>query len=328
MMKAIFHKSRQLLGFFTEYATDMWLYLRHNGYSPWESRALRREYKTVIETHTVEKGLSLANPRPFFGEAKIKALLDDRQKDEPEMTFASQMLAGALNDYVIFNRSFAQAAESASGGGASLLDRATEYVVSEEERGCVLTGGVRAVLDPPSSIDQHAVDFLESRFACRVFDPTPMTAEEVEAVTSLAQRAPSQCNRQSSILHVFRDRASIEALLALQGGARGFVDDVGTLFIVSSELTAWGGPQQRNQPYVDGALFAMMLMLSLQAYGFASCPLNLAVGNGLEGRIKSAAGIPRRQRLIMMIAAGRPGAATVKAAKSPRRPISEVLQIH
>ena len=40
-------------------------------------------------------------------------------------------------------------------------------------------------------------------------------------------------------------------LLDLQGGARGFAETVPTLFVITSEITAWGGPQQRNQPYVD-----------------------------------------------------------------------------
>lgn len=321
-------KARQLLGFFTEYATDMWLYVRHNGYSPWESRAVRREYKTVIETHTVEKGLSLANPRPFFGEAKIKGLLDDRGKVEPETTFASQMLAGALKDYVTFNAPFVHSALTESGGAFPVLERAKEYVAAEEERGCALTGGVRTTSNAPIDSDEHVMDFLGSRFACRMFDPTPMTDQEVEEVISLAQRAPSQCNRQSSIVHVFRGSASIEALLELQGGAKGFVQDVGTLFIVTSELMAWGGPQQRNQPYVDGGLFAMMLMLSLQAHGFASCPLNLALPNRVERQLKLTAKIPAGQRLVVMVAAGRPASRIVKAAKSPRRPVSEVLHVH
>jgi nitroreductase len=104
---------------------------------------------------------------------------------------------------------------------------------------------------------------------------------------------------------------------------------VGNLFVVSCDLAAWGGAQQRNQLYVDGALFSMALIYALHAAGIATCPLNLAVRNTQEKRIKAAAGIPQDQRLIMMIAVGTPiGDGGFKAAASPRRDTAEMLHIH
>ena len=91
---------------------------------------------------------------------------------------------------------------------------------------------------------------------------------------------------------------------------------------------AWGGPQQRNQLYVDGGLFSMNLMLAAHGLGLASCPLNLAVTNDVERRIKQAGGIPANERVIMMIAVGVPVTEGRKAAKSPRRALSEILTVH
>src|SRR5690554_4037963 len=61
---------------FGEYAQDIWLFLRHNGFSPFEDRARRLSHKTIIEAHTIEKGLALPHPKPHFGQDKIRALLD------------------------------------------------------------------------------------------------------------------------------------------------------------------------------------------------------------------------------------------------------------
>src|SRR5690606_36580790 len=115
--------------------------------------------------------------------------------------------------------------------------------------------------------------------------------ELVHTVVKLAQYAPSQSNRQSTQVHLYQDRKQIDELLALQGGSRGFSEHVGNLFVVSSEIPAWGGPGQRNQPYVDAALFAMHLLTALHAKGIAACPLNLAVTNRTDRRIKAAGAI-------------------------------------
>jgi nitroreductase len=129
-------------------------------------------------------------------------------------------------------------------------------------------------------------------------------------------------------VHAYQDRQRIQALLALQGGSRGFAESVGNLFVVSSEICAWGGPGQRNQAYVDGALFAMCLMFACRSMGWGACPLNLAIDHKTEDAIRRAGGIPAGERLIMMIAFGEPLAPDTKVAFSPRRPAAEIATLH
>ena len=129
-------------------------------------------------------------------------------------------------------------------------------------------------------------------------------------------------------MHAYQDPARIRELLALQGGSRGFAESVGNLFVVSSEICAWGGPGQRNQAYVDGALFAMCLMFACRSMGWGACPLNLAINHKTESAIRSVGGIPAGERLIMMIAFGEPLAPDTKVAFSPRRPAAEIATLH
>jgi nitroreductase len=114
----------------------------------------------------------------------------------------------------------------------------------------------------------------------------------------------------------------------LQGGASGFVDGVYNLFVITSEVTAWGGYGQRNQGYVDCGLFAQQLLLASYANGVGMCPLNLAVDNAKEKKIKQAAKIHPRERLAMMISFGYPGQLDLKAARSARLPLRSVLKMH
>lgn len=305
---------------FTEYANDSWLFLRHNGFSPFEARDRRLAHKTVIETHTIEKGLSLPLPRPHFGQDKIRALLDmNGTWSPPAGDLSRSMLLGALRDYRTTFADFPSPDERL----ATRIDAFLNTSETESAR-----GGVRKNINKLFKRDDFAIDFLERRFSARDFGTQSLNDAQIEVVVSLAQRAPSQCNRQSVRLHVYRDRLRIARLLELQGGARGFVEAVPTLFVVTSEITAWGGPQQRNQPYVDGGIYTMMLLLSLGAHGYVSCPLNLAVNNRTERAIKSEGNIPARERLVAMIAAGSSPNRPLSVACSPRWSADAIARVH
>lgn len=310
----------RILQFITESYQDIWLFLRHNGFSPFESIGRRLSHKTIIEAHTIEKGLALPNPRPYFGVGKINGLLDMNENwSPPDGDLSRSMLIAALRDYQ-------EAFRHLPVPNVVLFNRINTFLSDKDVNGAV--GGSRKGIFRASEANFAAITFLQSRFSVREFDSKQISEEELFKIVTLAQRAPSQCNRQSSRLHIYRDRSKIDQLLALQGGARGFSDQVPNLFVVTSEITAWGGPQQRNQPYVDGGIYATMLLLSLDALGFVSCPLNLAISNRTERTIKAIGEIPSRERLIVMVAAGYPPDHMISAAQSPRWPANAIYKLH
>lgn len=308
-----------------EYVVDCWRTLRFNSYSPLEDKNRRLFYHLLIETHTIEKALSLPNPRPLFGKQKITSLI--KMAERYDITFSPfpiQMLGGALKEYLSFHES-QQIVE------APILDHVRGFFKRHPDTEKLeLMGGTKNVTDVYEA-DQprdYAIHFLKSRYSCRRFDSTPLGPELIQKIVSTAQSAPSQCNRQTSRVHYYSDPKKIDALLKLQAGSNGFREDLGNLFVVTSELTGWGGAGQRNQVFVDGALFSMFLMLVCHAHGVASCPLNLAKTNADEKKIKLAGDIPARERLIMMIGIGKTSGKLILAARSPRLPLERVLNIH
>lgn len=311
----------KLAAFFTEYAQDLYYFMRYNSHSPFVPSAVRTFYRAIIETHTIEKGLALPSPRAQFGEKKITAISQLLSRYPPtHSAFPIEMAAGALRDYLAFNRRLGVVGRGTDAAGTLLK---TLEPVAEQ-----FTGGVREIsFGSDATPPEKYIEFIKSRYSCRQFEATPPTLERISQALNLAQSAPSQCNRQSSCVHVYQEPQKVKELLRLQAGSAGFDENVPTLLLITSDLRAWGGPQQRNQAYVDGALFAMTLMLSLQAYGLASCPLNLAITNERERRIRRLANVGAHERLIMMIATGIPRAAA-SAAKSPRRPLAEIVRFH
>jgi nitroreductase len=315
----------KLFRFLWEYLNDFAITIRYNTYSPFEDRNLRLYYRLIILSHAIEKGLSLANPRALFGRAKILSIVEmARRYDSSNSKFPLEMASGALRDYIEIHRK--------QGLVDSFLDEVEGYLKNEPVfAGIEAKGGYKRLSElrhvVPEDTEVH-VGFLESRYSCRHYEPCVVPISLIEKIVRTAQAAPSQCNRQSVRVHCFTDKAEIEKLLTLQGGASGFVEGVYNLFVITSEVTAWGGYGQRNQGYVDSGLFAQQLMLASYANGVGVCPLNLAVDNAKEKKIKKVAGIHPRERLAMMISFGYPGQLDLKAARSARLPLGSVLKTH
>ncbi len=317
----MFDKLAKVAGIFSEALRDAALFLRFNSYSPFVDKSKRAFYKIIIEAHTIEKGLSLPDPKLLFGKDKIRFVMAALSRyDLQHSPVPAHMSLGALDAYVNFH--------ARAGKSDPLLDEIAGYLKTWEAklpkpwkggtRDCSFDG------QPPGNL-QH---LLASRSSIRALRPTPLDPGQILQAIALAQLAPSQCNRQASRVHAYQDPARIQELLALQGGSRGFADSVGNLFVVSSEICAWGGPGQRNQAYVDGSLFAMCLMLACRSMGWGTCPLNLAIDHKTESAIRRAGGIPAGERLIMMIAFGEPLAPETRVAFSPRRPAAEIATLH
>lgn len=316
-------KIYKLTLYLNEYITDFIKVIRFNSYSPFEDQQKRLFYRIIINAHAIEKGLSLDNPRPLFGQAKMADLMRLVKNYNPNSYgfFPLEMTLGALKDY--------QALHADKQIEADFLNQVRDwqnalYAMSVQQA----TGGSRVILNDNAGADLSHVGFLTGRFSCRAYLPELVPAELVAKIVKAAQSAPSQCNRQSTRIHCFQNKQQIVELLTLQGGSSGFVDSVTNLFVITSEQTAWGGAGQRSQSYVDGALFSMALMYACQAFGIATCPLNLAVTNKKEKAIQKAGNIHDRERLIMMMAFGYPITENLKAASSPRLPTQDVLTLH
>jgi len=316
----MFNKLTKVAGIFSEAMRDAASFLRFNSYSPFVDKSKRAFYKIIIEAHTIEKGLSLQDPKLLFGKDKIRFIMAALARyDIQHSLVPAHMSLGALEAYVNFH--------ARAGVSDPLLDEISGYLTEWEAKLPKPWKGGTRDYSFNGQLPGNLPHLMASRSSIRTLRSAPLKHDLIYEAISLAQLAPSQCNRQSSRVHVYQDPARIKELLALQGGARGFAESVGNLFVVSSEICAWGGPGQRNQAYVDGALFAMCLMFACRSMGWGACPLNLAVDHKTEEAICHAGGIPAGERLIMMIAFGEPIAPETKVAFSPRRPTAEIVTL-
>jgi len=305
-----------------EYCYDTYRVFKWSKASPLCPIDKQLHYDILLLAHTVEKGLSVSNPRTKFGVEKITQLLSFLEKYKPEYgLFPMEKSYGCLKAYVNWHNSINFDLGVFGDAVQVYLDRCVELNLEPK-------GGVKLIGNADNKINMEYELALNGRFSCRRFEPRKVSPEIIERIGRVASRTPSQCNRQSSRIHFYNKPDDIDRLLRLQGGAEGFRKSVHNLFVITSEMSAWSGVKARSQSYVDGALTSMQVLNACQSLGLGACPLNLAVTNHRESLICKAGEISKGERLIMMIAFGFPEERDLSVARSERMQVDEILVIH
>jgi nitroreductase len=168
---------------------------------------------------------------------------------------------------------------------------------------------------------------ITSRSSIRWFDGNAaIDSKLIEDATSLAISTPSVCNRQTWRVHSYTGE-EIQKLLECQNGNRGFGQQIPMLLVVTSDLSYFTGPSERNQAWVDGGMFAMSLALALHSIGLGSVCLNWCTNNKQDKALRSISGISDEERIIMLIGVGYPRF-DIPIPYSIRRPYDTVLTQH
>jgi len=291
-----------------EYLIDILLLLIFNRYSFLANKRNRLNYNILINAHSIEKGLSLEKPKHLFGKKKIKYLIKNLSLNKNICsTSVLEMACGALNEYYELNKKFNDPII------LKLKNFLKSNILIKKKGGTIITKFNKNYFKRKSS---------------RIYRNKIISKNKIEKIINLSKYAPSQCNRQSSKVHVFQNTKLIRQILKIQGGANSFTNQIKNIFIVTSDINAWGGPGERNQLYIDGSLFAMNLLNSCNYFGLLSCPLNLDISNFKEFKIKKLSKIPLNERLIMIIAFGYSKNMNLKNAYSLRKKNHELLNFH
>ena len=279
------------------------------------------ESKLTFHAHSLEKGLSHEKIRLGFGELTLKEIrktLDYYNKLGFSKKSASYINAlSVLNEYrklhelskfdlKIFNKLF-----------ASYL---SEMIKERNQIG----GAMRIKKANPKA--QDFKELIESRWSVREYSDKSIDVKKIENSIKLAQKSPSACNRQSSRVHIVSDAKIIKKLIRVQGGFTGYKLPP-TLLIVTSDTNAFLDITERNQPYIDGGIFSMSLLLALEYYGLPACPLNAMFDKRRDIKIRGILNMKHSELMIMFIAVGNFNKSP-KVAKSFRLTPDEVIIRH
>ena len=116
--------------------------------------------------------------------------------------------------------------------------------------------------------------FAHARHTLRNYADTPLSLDQLQKAIELAQTTPTACNRQYCRTHCISDKHTMQRILEIQGGNRGFGHLSDKLLIVTADLEALTQPRERDDLFTNGGMYLMNLCYALFYFEIAHCVLN------------------------------------------------------
>lgn len=313
MIKDLLRPIRDAVYVFGGYMYDFARYIRYGGIFRFGSG--KRDYRAVKIYHRLEKSLSFKSRRPGAGMDAALDLLrfySSPKFDADNPGFQERVGVKVLRDYL------GQAEED------SRIYRFKKLIedispLAETEGGVLEYANVvleEGKLDDPEK-------FFMSRYSVRDFKNKKVESELLARAIRLAMKSPSVCNRQAWHVYHIQERENIDTALSLQNGNRGFGHEVPCLLVIAADLAAFDSASERYQPWIDGGMFSMSLLLALHSLGLGACCLNWSKGPIDDLKLRRLINIRKGHSILMMVAVGY-ASNTLKVCHSARRNISEI----
>ena len=295
---------------------DIYKFTKHcSSVSHIKSQHKLRAYITR-QYHGLEKGLSYTNTRPGFGKVLALELCKNIRLyvEGYGIDHVVQHGINTLKNYRDFNAAYIDSTEP-------IMIR-IEELIKKVEFDSNSSFRLMSKEEVTNSTDFDFSSFVKTRRSVRDFAEKDVDVAEVKEAILDAMEAPSACNRQGWRVRIYKgdDKNNI---LKYQNGNRGFNHLIDKVILVTgySEVYSY---TERNGMFVDGSLFAMMLILALHSRNIGVCPLNTSYTYKEEIRLRKGINLPTNEEPIMMMALGHLKD-NYKVASSPRLKINEVL---
>jgi nitroreductase len=278
----------------------------------------------LFQYHKLEKGLCMPGPKRFFGLDPVIATCSLVKRwrgagfpaDDPVLVGALEALRAYRSRLADTPAPQNEAARIHGQLNACLgMAVAAPYMTTPQLHR--RTHGATEIFD----------QLCRERRSVRAYSPEVVPHDLLQDAIATAQLSPSACNRQPWRVHVYRNPAQIKSLLELQNGNSGFGHQLSTLLVICADVRSFFDASERNEPFIDAGLFAMSLILGLQARGLASCCLNWCVRPEVDLEAHERGDLPAHDRIIMYMAVGY-AAEDALVPRSARRDPRSMTVVH
>lgn len=253
----------------------------------------------AVTTHALEKGMSIGNVRAGFGKEKAYEVL---KRLELYIKVGGSLknveeTCSVLRKYIDYNKNCGADMKRIECFFEAFCDK---YKVNIVEKGGVY---IKSLQETKKLSGQSFETFSQSRYSVRDFSKTPINKEAIRKALKLCERTPSACNRQRWHIYVYESQELKDKILSMQGGAKGFYEDMQAAILVCGDMRGYG-LHELHQIYVDGGLYAMNLLYCLHYEGLATIPLTM--GHKLRKTlfIKEQMNIPEYEIPVVLVGIG------------------------
>lgn len=286
------------IDFFTNFFLYVSDYQYMRKYSLSNSQKSQDKYlaSIMLHMHALEKGMSFPTKR-IFGENKainLTKLLSDYLQIYPYNN-TCKIAINVLYEYL---------KSDYSTRNTKSRETINNFLLRNKEILQDNFSGTKEVSNPPL-FDRKLIEaFFESRSSVRFFSDAEITEEEVIEVMKIASTTPTACNRQTSRVHIYKNKETISQLIDNQLGDQGWCNNANALFVITSNVSYFNNSYERFQPFIDGGLFAMNFDMGLHLNHIASCFKMFVREPKREKKFKEIAQIPKNEVPIVLILAG------------------------
>jgi nitroreductase len=284
------------------------------------------ESDLIFHYHKIEKGLCMPPPKRFFGaEAVRKTIALLREWENANGNPNSPAYLGAIAALQSYEKSLANTPppQDIANWLNPLLAEALKLRSAEQ----LYWQTPIPVHTVPEGTAVVFEELMKSRRSVRHYLNQPISLSIIEQCIATAQLSPSACNRQPWRVHVYTQAQQIRQLLSLQNGNAGFGHELNTLLAITADRKSFFGTTERHEPYVDGGLFAMSLLLALQSHGISTCCLNWCVASGNDRKAHEVGHISENEAIIMFLAIGYADRDAL-VPRSARKLTMSAMQLH
>lgn len=313
------------------YLYDIQRTWRHMYWSATGTRYWALSAELLFQYHKLEKGMVMPGTPRLFGTDPVRATMSLLSRwEDAGHAIDDPIYLGALVTVQCYEQHLTRLSLDSK---SAVIKEVRSFICQRQDR----ISPVRNSLQTPYPLPSlHLADgggiasafeaLSLSRRSVREFQDLPVPLHLVERAIDLASLSPTACNRQPNKVVLLQGRHTIDQALEFQNGNRGFGHTVPLLGVLVVDTSGYFDGSERNQPYVDGGLFAMSLMLALRAMGLGSCSLNWCVTPNTDRRFRQLGHVRPEETVTMMLAIGYPLKDAV-VPRSPRRAHAEVVRI-
>ncbi|WP_275399773.1 nitroreductase family protein, partial [Enterococcus faecium] len=258
--------------------------------------------RIIFYGHSLEKGLSREDVRLGFGREVMLSLLHYMNKfliystDYQDSVYVNG--ASIINEYLLFHESKHFKIDYIPEVYISLINSLRNIDIH--------TGGSDVRYLKNLSKPNAEVGFKNlalNRVSIREYSSEQIDLKKIQEAVEISMKSPSVCNRQSARVYVITDKEKIKQALHVQGGFRGYQLPP-CLLLVTTDTRYFINVNERNQRYVDGGIFSMSLLYSLEYYNLGTCALNTMFDPMREKKTRDILGVPDNENFIMYISVG------------------------
>lgn len=261
------------------------------------------EGEIIRNVHSIEKGLSLAKPRQFFGIPKIIEMLNlvaEYVGMDGYSTDVVNMALDAVDAYKEYHRDVLNNSKL-----RNIINKHDELRGKYPKMPKAYAGTLKIERKEKQNQFDELSSLINERHSVRDFSKDPVPMELLRSACELALHAPSACNRQGTRIYILSEQKK-DLLDEWLSGVGGFAEEVDKYIIITAKVSVYRFEEACQFQYVvSPSILAGYLSLSLQSLGIGACLIQRPlVRTGSWVNFSKKLGITDDEQIVLMLGVG------------------------